>query len=252
MRQYVEHVGNCQQARAGRRPGQAQQQHRPGQKIGAQHQIQRDPRAEHRGNGAQLPGAVRDDVLDGAQGMACHPPKQKRAEDAPLGQGQAAAGQHPAVDRRGHKMHRAGQRVQPRAFLEAQPRCAVGQHHGHAGRQHRVGQRGPAKGQHRDERKRNDQAGGEDRAVRIPGQHRALHATLARIAQVRLVVEDVVDPVHQQVVREQEEERSQNQQPVDALPGNQIGRSKGVGGIHPGDGAGGGEDCADHLLLPWF
>ena len=143
-------------------------------------------------------------------------------------------------------MHGAGQRIQPGPLLEPQDREAVGQHSGHRARQHRIGCQVAGQHQHGQERCGQHQAGQQDHSMALPGQQRAFDAALARVAQVGLVVEDVIDPVHHQIVGEQEEEAAHDEHRIEPASGQEIGGGEGIGGIHPRHRPGGGQNGANH------
>ena len=69
------------------------------------------------------------------------------------------------------------------------------------------------------------------------GEHSALRAALARIAQVGLVVEDVVDPVHREVVRNEEEEGAHHEREVHLPRRQEVRGGEGVGRVDPADRA---------------
>ncbi|CAI8358595.1 MAG: Uncharacterised protein [Cellulomonadaceae bacterium TMED98] len=69
--------------------------------------------------------------------------------------------------------------------------------------------------------------------MEVGRQQASFSATLSRIAQIRFVVEDVVNPVHQDVVGDQKEERPDKKHHVEALGRHVIGNGKGKGRVHP-------------------
>ncbi|MNI68106.1 hypothetical protein D3C73_1237800 [compost metagenome] len=69
-------------------------------------------------------------------------------------------------------------------------------------------------------------------------EERAFDAAFARVLEVRLVIEDVVDAVHGQVVGDQEVESTHDQDPVDFPGGEEHGRGERVGGVDPTDWSG--------------
>ncbi len=67
-------------------------------------------------------------------------------------------------------------------------------------------------------------------------EHGAVRAALAGIAEVGLVVEDVVDAVHREVVRHEEEQRADHERGVDLPRREQVGGGERIGGVDPADG----------------
>ena len=98
----------------------------------------------------------------------------------------------------------------------------------------------------RDERQGEDPGCDERRPVPARFQQRALDTALARVAQVGLVVEDVVDAVHREVVRHQEEERADHEGGVDAPGRHEVRGREREGRVDPAQRPAGEEERADH------
>ena len=64
-------------------------------------------------------------------------------------------------------------------------------------------------------------------------QNRAFNATLARIAHVGLVVEDIVDAVHGHVVGDEKEESPNDEREVHLVRGHHVAHGKRERGVHP-------------------
>ena len=194
--------------------------------------------------------AVGPHVLHGPERVRRHPPEHERDEHRPRRRrAQVRAHEHQRVQQRADEVHRGRQRVQHRALLEPEHGRGVRDDEEQDQRQGRV--RGGVADQQQvdDERHRRDQARPQDPAVHLarPGglHEAALDPALARVAQVRRVVEHVVDPVHQQVVRAEEEQGADDERRVDPPAGGQqvAGRER-VRGVDPGERPGRREDLS--------
>ena len=138
------------------------------------------------------------------------------------------------------------QRVEERTLLEPQPLRRIGNNGKHADKQHEPRKRVADDDEIDEERDRRDGGGDERWPVHPRVKKRALNSALARVAQVRFVVEDVIDAVHRQVVRHQEEDRAEHKGEVDHTGGQIVRRRKRKGGVNPAQGARGKKQVLKH------
>ena len=77
----------------------------------------------------------------------------------------------------------------------------------------------------------------------------ALDAALTRVGEIGFVIEDIVDPIHEEVVRDQKEEAAYHQQRIDVTRDKEVGGGEGKGGVDPADRPRRLENAHDHRLV---
>ena len=93
----------------------------------------------------------------------------------------------------------------------------------------------PLKKQVDDERKRERNRPKQRRPVPLWVKQSAFDAALARVAQVALVVENVIHAIHKQVVRNQKEQGTDEQIQIEAAGCEEVGGREWKRGIDPRD-----------------
>ena len=222
----------CDCRRRGRPASGGHQQ--SGRKIEHEGKAGRSPSADDGGDAGDVGLAVGTDVLHGTEGVRGHAPESKGNQRLPEHRlGEAFANQQCSKNDRVHKVAGRCDRVEKRLLFEAQAFDAVGQN----GEQRKnQGKARPNAADHKQvnhKRQAAQRRSPNGQLVQALVEQGTLDATLARVAQIALVIKNVIDAIHQQVVGNQKEQRSDNQSEVDCVGEEHVGCRKRKRRVYP-------------------
>ena len=158
--------------------------------------------------------------------MRRHPPEEERREQGERQSRQLSINKSHGKDRWHHKVQTRGHGVHKGDLLESKVLRGVGHHKEQRQGEHASREERPPENQGDQKRQRKERGEKHHGAMKFRAQQGAFHTTFPRVSKVRLIIEDIIDAIHQDVVGDKEKQSPHDKERIKLSDIEVVGQPK--------------------------